>query len=1229
MKVTLPKINNPFLKKTPLRPSGSAGQVPTTPVPTPTESVKTDPMEASRLVGKGITTIKDIIAPSAIEIDFDFIKMGNTYFRTLFVSGYPRFVNANWLYPLISFDHSMDISMFIYPRDSKEILDNLRRKIGEMEATIQSDTKRGRVIDPSVQVALDDALSLQQQLAKGAERFFQFGLYVTIPAETIEELEQVTKQVKSTLGALLIVGKNATLQMDDAFKTTIPLCTDRLMVTRNMDTTSLATTFPFTSSELTANEGILYGINEHNDSLIIFDRFTLEKANTVVLGKSGGGKSVSYSTEVLVRQDDKIKPIKIGELVDKILKNNKTEWLEKNIEGVINPGLEVYSFNNNLKSEWSKVTVAARKNFSPRNKLYKITTASGREITITADHNLVLLRGGKVRTIRSEAVKVGERIPLSRFLPEPEASIQYLEPKTLVADWPNELPDKIDLNESVLTLLGLITSEGYTGFEQLSVYNTESVVQQAIISGVKSLGAKTKPILKDNKTRGFHIQPAVYKKLLAALDMVGNSGTKRAPFLLFSANNKRLGYYLKGYYSGDGCVEKHKVTAMTKSKQLASDLCYLLLRFGIIARIHPKIKRAANTKHAGDTYYEISISGQQNIQAFAQNIGFLQPEKNLKLKNIINKNANTNVDLVPNLEIIFKKLYKTLYSQNDIRSPANFTALMRGVFSPSREELNSIIKLAEKRVEELKTMRDQILLLKKLPNLNQFCDMVSSKKRLNHLCCRELGESWRLMKNKQVVPGIVNVLRAYRTVSGQIISVPEIKHVLLNTFSQTGSSLQVFDNSLWTAVSQRKDGDTSYDRIYHASQFIIKRYRSLQLKIRFAEEKLADLKLLANSDLFWDPIEKIEKINHQEKYVYDLTVDNEVFLAGTGGMFVHNSYLVKLEAVRSLMFGSEIIIIDPEDEYKVLCDSIGGQYISFSFSSNSKINPFDLSGVYEEGENELGLKILSLHGLFKVIMGQLNPSEDALLDRAIILTYKQKDITPDPTTQKKEPPLMEDLYKTLIGMEDVEAKGLADRIEKFIKGSLSGIFDQKSTVDIKNTFTVFSIKELEDELRPIAMYIILDYIWTRVKRDMRKRILIVDEAWYMMKYPDSANFLYSIAKRARKYFLGLTTITQDIEDFLNSDHGKAIVNNSSMQILLKQSPASVDVVSKTFYLSEGEKHLLLAADVGEGLFFAGLSHVAIRVVASPDEHKLITSRPEELLAMKKDKEAKIAEENKI
>ena len=341
---------------------------------------------------------------------------------------------------------------------------------------------------------------------------------------------------------------------------------------------------------------------------------------------------------------------------------------------------------------------------------------------------------------------------------------------------------------------------------------------------------------------------------------------------------------------------------------------------------------------------------------------------------------------------------------------------------------------------------------------------------------------------------------------------------------------------------------------------------------------------------------------------------NSVIFAKSGA---GKSYLVKLEALRSLMFGTEVIVIDPEEEYKNLCEAIGGEYISFSFSSPAKINPFDLSGIYEEGENELGLKILSLHGLLKVIMGELTPAEDAILDRALVATYKAKGITPDPATQQNEPPLMEDLYKALLGMEDPGAKGLADRLERFVKGSLLGIFNQQSNIDIKNTFTVFSIKDLEDELRPIAMFLILDFIWTRVKNDIRKRLLVVDEAWYMLQYPDSATFMYSIAKRARKYYLGLTTITQDVEDFLNTDYGKAIVTNSSIQILLKQSPAAIDQVADVFYLSEGEKHLLLAADIGEGIFFAGPNHVAIRVIASQDEHYLVTTNPEEVMEMQK------------
>jgi type IV secretory pathway VirB4 component len=577
-------------------------------------------------INAGPLLTKDLIAPPAIEVDFDYLKIGDRYFRTLFVAGYPRFVSANWLEPLISFDHTLDISMFIYPSQSTEVLENLKRKVGEMEATIQSDIKRGKVIEPSVQVALEDALALQQELAKGAERFFQFGLYITIPAKSKEDLDKTTRQVESTLGSLLIVSKRAILQMEEALKTTLPMGQDRLVITRNMDTTSLATTFPFTTSELSANEGILYGINEHNDSLVIFDRFNLENANTVVFGKSGSGKS----------------------------------------------------------------------------------------------------------------------------------------------------------------------------------------------------------------------------------------------------------------------------------------------------------------------------------------------------------------------------------------------------------------------------------------------------------------------------------------------------------------------------------------------------------------------------------------------------------------------YMVKLEIIRSLMFDTEIIIIDPENEYEALTYTLGGEYIRFNFNSATKINPFDLALLKDSGESELNQKVLSLHGFFRIVMGTLTPTEDAILDQALILTYKQRGITPDPETQTKEPPLMEDLYKVLIGMENDTARGLADRIEKFVKGSLVGIFDRQTNFEIHNQLTVFSIRDLEEALRPIAMYLILDYIWTRVRREMKRRILIVDEAWYMMRYPDSAEFLNSIAKRARKYYLGVTTISQDVEDFLSTDLGKTVIQNSSLQFLMKQSASAIDKIADVFYLSEGEKHLLMAADVGEGLMFAGPAHAAVRVIASEEEHQLATTKPQEVIERNK----KIEEEKK-
>jgi type IV secretory pathway VirB4 component len=603
----------PNTQNIPAQPQNAPQPAPIVPAGEKTE-IKPKVITPNLAVSQGENLI-DVIAPQVVEEDFDYIKINDVYFRTIFVGGYPRFVAPGWLEPVVNFDSSLDISFYIYPVDGKSVLDDLRRKIAEMEAEISTDIERGKIVDPSTQAKLEDARALQEQLVKGIERFYEFSFYITIPANSVDELNQITRQIQSQLGALLIVSKHAILDMEEGFLSTAPMGIDRLSITRNMDTTSVATTFPLTSTELSSDRGVLYGINSQNESFIIFDRFSLENSNMVIFATSGAGKS----------------------------------------------------------------------------------------------------------------------------------------------------------------------------------------------------------------------------------------------------------------------------------------------------------------------------------------------------------------------------------------------------------------------------------------------------------------------------------------------------------------------------------------------------------------------------------------------------------------------YFVKLEALRSLMTGTEAIIIDPESEYKPLAQAVGGEYIAFSFNSPAKINPFDLAQVREEGENQLGLKILSLHSLMKVIMGAITPTQEALLDRALVMTYRAKGITMDPETQSKEPPLMEDLYKTLIGMEVPDALDLAARIEKFVRGSFVGIFDKQTNINITNPFTVFSVKDLQDALRPIAMFIILDYIWTRVKKDMKRRILIVDEAWHMMRYQDTAQFLWSVVKRARKYFLGLTTITQDVEDFLAQDIGKAIVTNSALQVLLKQSPAAIDRIGEIFYLSQGEKQLLLAANIGEGIFFAGPHHAPIRVVASEEEHKLITTKPQEVM----------------
>ena len=581
-------------------------------------------LEIQRAFEQGITTLRDLISPSAIEIHADYFRLGNKYGRTLYVYGYPRSLYTGWLSPLINIDEVLDISMFIYPVDSQVIMKNLQKKVTQLEASINVNSEKGKVRDPELEAAIGDAEELRDQLQLGAERFFRFGLYVTLWADSLDELNFVQRKIETLFGQQMVFSKVANSQQEQGMNSVMPMCTDQLQIRRNMNTGAISTSFPFTSADLTQEKGILYGVNMHNNGLVIFDRFTLENANMVVFAKSGAGKS----------------------------------------------------------------------------------------------------------------------------------------------------------------------------------------------------------------------------------------------------------------------------------------------------------------------------------------------------------------------------------------------------------------------------------------------------------------------------------------------------------------------------------------------------------------------------------------------------------------------FTVKLEALRSMMMGTEVIIVDPENEYQKLCDAVGGSYIRLSLNSDVRINPFDLPKVIdaEDAADALRANLVTLHGLFRLMLGgnqitaggqmvpALSPSEEADLDQALIDTYARAGITSDPLTHQSTPPTIFNLYDTLLHMGG-SGPELANRLRKYTTGTFAGIFSQQSNIDINNQMVVFNIRDLEDELRPVAMYIVLSHIWNVVRAKQQRRLLLVDEAWQLMKYDDSANFLFSLAKRARKYYLGLTTITQDVEDFMSSKMGRAIVANSSMQLLLKQSSAAVDVLSDVFKLTEEEKKRLSNFPVGQGLFFAGQNHVHIQIIASETEESLITTNP--------------------
>ncbi len=353
---------------------------------------------------------------------------------------------------------------------------------------------------------------------------------------------------------------------------------------------------------------------------------------------------------------------------------------------------------------------------------------------------------------------------------------------------------------------------------------------------------------------------------------------------------------------------------------------------------------------------------------------------------------------------------------------------------------------------------------------------------------------------------------------------------------------------------------------------------------------------------------------------------NSVTFAKSGS---GKSYATKLEILRSLMFDTDVIVIDPEREYEFLAEAVGGRYFNISLSSDHHLNPFDLPIPREDetAEDVLRSNIINLVGLFRLMLGGLTPEEDSMVDRAISETYAIKDITPESDFSNIEPPLLSDFEMVLSGMEGSDS--VVARLAKYTRGSWATFLNRPSNVDINKKFVVFSVRDMEDELKPVAMYIIMHYIWNAIRKNLKKRLLVVDEAWWMMKSEDTASFLYSIAKRGRKYYLGLSTITQDAADFMKSPYGVPIITNSSIQLLLKQSPTTIDILQKTFNLTDEEKYLLLESGLGEGIFFAGLKHVAIKIIASYTEDQIITSDPSQILSNKKAKQKQEEAEIKV
>jgi intein/homing endonuclease len=1233
-------------------------------------------------------TAKDVIAPPSIYVGSGFLRIGRRFSRSYFVFSYPRYLSSVWLSPLINIDIPMDIGIHIYPYSSEEVLKQLRKKITEILAEIHEREEKGLIRDPQLEIAYRDLETLRDKLITAQEKMFKVGIYFTVYANSEKELKDIENVLRSIFESKLIYIKPSSFRQKEGIHSSIPYGLDQIQALTPMNTEPLSTIFPFVSLDLSSSDGVLYGINRHNNSLILFDRFSLENANEVVFGKSGSGKSIRGTESVIIRNKGKIRLVKIGDLVDKLIKKYGATKVDEEMEGVISPpDLEVYTFDKNLRGQWSKVTVAARKK-APK-IFYKFITKSGREITTTGDHNLVILKNGKIVIAKGSEVKKGDFVPLPREISSPTETgrkidllkllrrskriyvlagdiikknynilkranldkrfdrylYKYRENRAIPIGYFWKIKNylrlkstelkrvkirakngealydpRLKIGSDLLKLLGYIISEGTVSKNCLIITNKDQEVIEDIWLAFKNLKVPFYRI-----KGGVACASRVFLEILKSLGIKGRSEKRKIPKFIFSLGKKEISYFLSAYFEGDGGVEESRlsVAASSKSKSLISEIAYLLYYFGIIGRIGETRKKPTNLNwKKKKVYYRLVISGQDNLRKFAENINFISKRKREKLSLIIQKEENTNVDIVPEVSHVLREIYHRLF-KCQLYGIQDLSNLARKHYRPSPEKLKEIIEIIEERIKRFEDLGATYKILSQLPELSTIIELGKNDRNLNEILWQNLGQSWRVVKNEGVKPLSKNAMKIIEITTGKTFSLWEVKKAIHSGFKEMDLPIGSFSKTLQSALTARPESNTSYEIIQKAAHFVWQKYQDvLENKLLKVKEKLEQLKILANSDLFWDPIVEIKKIeNKKEKYVYDLTVDNGVFLAGHGGMFVHNSYFVKLEILRSLMQGIDVIVIDPENEYKMLADAVGGSFLNISLASPHHINPFDLPIPREDErpEDVLRSNVINLVGLMRIMLGGLTPEEDAIMDRAITETYAAKDITPntDPRFWKERIPIMEDLEKVLEGMEGAES--LVRRIRKFTKGTFAQFFNQRTNITMDKPLVVFGIRDMEDELRPIATFIIMRYIWNKVRSELRKRILVIDEAWWIMKEEDGASFLYGICKRGRKYWLGVTTITQDVGDFMKSMYGQPIITNSSICVLFKQSPATIDIVQKTFNLTDEEKYLLLETEIGEGIFFAGQKHVLMRVVASYTEDQIVTSSPEQILKIKMEK----------